>query len=146
MVAWQIWIVVGLVLFILELFTPGFYIMSVGLGCFVSALGSALHLSFILQVVLLAAGSLASIFLLRPLLLRYKGDGKKSGVDALVGREALVIESIDNASNEGRIKVGGENWKARSVEDQHIEKGTIVIIEHISGVTASVKTKESEKS
>lgn len=146
MVAWQIWIVLALVLFVLELFTPGFYVMSVGLGCFVSALGAALHLSFVLQVVLLAAGSLASIFLLRPLLLRFKGDGKKSGVEALVGREALVIESIDNASNQGRIKVGGENWKARSADGLPIEKGSIVVIEHISGVTASVKTKENRKS
>jgi membrane protein implicated in regulation of membrane protease activity len=146
MVTWQIWIIVALVLFVLELFTPGFYVMSVGLGCFISALGSALGLSFAVQLILLAAGSIASIFLLRPLLLQYKGDGKKSGIEALVGRDAVVIESIDNALNEGRIKVGGENWKAQSSDGKPIKKGTIVYIEHISGVTASVKTKENRKS
>ncbi|WP_320130168.1 NfeD family protein [uncultured Sphaerochaeta sp.] len=142
MVIWQIWVVVALVLFVLELFTPGFYLMSVGLGCLLSALGAALDLTTVFQILLLAFGSLASILLLRPLLLSYRGDGKKSGVEALVGREAIVIEPIHNVANEGRIKVGGENWKARTLDGTDLETGKVVIIKSISGVTATVLKKE----
>jgi membrane protein implicated in regulation of membrane protease activity len=143
MVGWQIWIIIALILFVLELFTPGFYVMSIGLGCFLSALASALNLSIVTQLIFLSAGSLLSIFLLRPVLLRFQGDGKKSGVEALIGREAIVLESICKAKNRGRIQVGGENWKARSTDGNDIEKGTLVLIKDIKGVTASVKTKET---
>jgi membrane protein implicated in regulation of membrane protease activity len=143
MVGWQIWIIIALVLFVLELFTPGFYVMSVGLGCFLSAFASALSLGFVAQLIVLSAGSLASIFLLRPVLLRFQGDGKKSGVEALIGCEAIVVESICKAKNQGRIQVGGENWKARSTDGKDIDKGTVVLIQEIKGVTALVLIKET---
>lgn len=145
MVGWQIWVIVALVLFVLEIFTPGFYVMSVGIGALVSAFGSALGFGFVMQLLLLAAGSLASVFLLRPLLLRQNLDGKKSGVDALVGKEALVTEQISNLHDTGRVRIGSESWKARSSAGTEIASGAVVVVDEIRGATASVHEKEMEE-
>ncbi len=57
--------------------------------------------------------------------------------DALVGRQALVIERV--SAHGGQIKVGGDIWTARPYdEDLVIEPGATVDIFQIKGATALV--------
>jgi len=64
-------------------------------------------------------------------------DRHVAGADALVGRQALVIEEI--SSQGGQIKVGGEVWTARPYdEDQVIPVGARVDVFQIKGATALV--------
>ncbi len=145
MAVWQIWIVVGIALFIWEIFTPGFLVASIGVGAFIASIGAALGLSFTLQVVALAVGMVLSMVFIRPLL--YK-KGKKSGkaqltgVDALVGKDALVLQKIENARSLGRVQIGGEDWKAKSSNGEFIAKDTLVTIDRIVGATAYVSVKK----
>ena len=61
----------------------------------------------------------------------------KSGVDALVGARALVVEQVD--AHHGQVKIGGEIWTARAyMEDQVLEPGTSVDVVKIQGATALV--------
>jgi membrane protein implicated in regulation of membrane protease activity len=146
MFGWQLWVILALVLFVLEIFTPGFFVMSIGLGALVSAFAAALGFGIVMQLLLLAGGSLASVFLLRPLLLRQTLDGKKTGVDALVSKEGLVTEPISNLRNAGRIRIGGESWKARSTDGTRIGKERVVVVDRIDGATAYVHAKEEGQS
>jgi len=61
---------------------------------------------------------------------------KKSNVDALIGKQAVVNEAV-NPPGLGIIKVEGEIWRAESTEK--IEKGQMVEIIAVEGTRLKVK-------
>jgi len=61
----------------------------------------------------------------------------RTGVAALQGANALVLEAVD--PRDGRVKIGGEVWSARSYDgDSTYEPGETVQVIAIEGVTALV--------
>ena len=61
---------------------------------------------------------------------------EKTNVDTIIGKKGVAIQSLTSEKN-GRVKVGNEEWAARS--EQCIEKGEDVVVVAISGVTLSVE-------
>ena len=92
-----------------------------------------------LQVLLFILVSLILLLLLRPFLRKYVYANKSpTNVDAVIGREALVTEDIDNLAGTGTIKLDGVIWTARSVDNSRIPAGTVVAIQSVQGVKAMV--------
>jgi membrane protein implicated in regulation of membrane protease activity len=61
----------------------------------------------------------------------------RTGTAALVGARALVLERVD--VNGGRVRIGGEEWSARSyMEHPGAELGARVEVAKIEGATALV--------
>ena len=54
-----------------------------------------------------------------------------------------MVESIDNLSASGQVKIDGAVWTARSAEDEIIPAGTRIQVERIEGVKAIVIRKET---
>ena len=82
---------------------------------------------------------MALLLLLRPLLRRQCNPDKlKTNVDALIGKQAIVIEKIDNLEGRGRIQVDSADWTARSDDGSVIDAGCLVEIHRIEGVRAYV--------
>ncbi|PKL12278.1 MAG: NfeD family protein [Spirochaetae bacterium HGW-Spirochaetae-8] len=144
MAGWQIWIIVGIAFFILEIFTPGFLVASIGVGAFLASIASAFGWSLAIQIVALALGVVLSLILIRPLLYkRSKGvQPQPTGVEALIGKDALVLEDIRNAQNKGRVRIGNEDWKALSEEGIDIDRNVQVTVARITGATAYVYVKK----
>jgi len=65
--------------------------------------------------------------------------GEKTNIDAIIGRKVLVQKTITHY-DEGQVKVGYEEWRARADED--IAEGEEVEIVSISGITLTVKKIE----
>ena len=64
----------------------------------------------------------------------------------LIGAEAAVVTEIDNIAERGRVHAGGLDWEARSADGGKIEKGAVVKILELRGVTLIVeKEKQEEK-
>ena len=62
----------------------------------------------------------------------------RTGTDALVGAEALVLERVDAAG--GRVRLAGEVWSARSHDSEIIlVPGRRVTVVRIDGATALVR-------
>ena len=59
--------------------------------------------------------------------------------DKLVSESGIVTTTIDNSKNEGQIIVGDVYWKAKSLNDDIIEKGTKVSIIKIENLHAYVQ-------
>ena len=60
-----------------------------------------------------------------------------TNTEALEGKQGIVTEQIDG--NDGRVKIGGEIWSARSMDPaETIEPGEHVTIVQIDGATAVV--------
>ncbi|MFJ4540428.1 NfeD family protein [Streptomyces tibetensis] len=91
------------------------------------------------QVVVFAVISTAGIAVVRPIANRHRAQRPQlaTGVDALKGRQAVVLERVDGSG--GRIKLAGEVWSARALDTGHAyEVGQEVDVVDIEGATAIV--------
>ena len=60
-----------------------------------------------------------------------------------MGRQAIVSSEVDNLEGIGQVTVGGQEWTARSVDDnQKIAVGTVVLVRAISGVKLIVEPRQ----
>jgi membrane protein implicated in regulation of membrane protease activity len=61
----------------------------------------------------------------------------RTGAAALEGAKAVVLQRVDGRG--GRVKIGGEEWSARSyMPDEEFDVGTEVEVVQIQGATALV--------
>lgn len=91
------------------------------------------------QVVVFAVVSTALIAVVRPIARRHRTQRPElaTGVDALKGKQAVVLERVDGSG--GRIKLAGEVWSARALDtDRAYEAGQEVDVVDIEGATAIV--------
>jgi membrane protein implicated in regulation of membrane protease activity len=140
MPGWVIWSIVAVLLAVGELLTPGmFFLGPVALAAVAAAIVGAVGLGAVAQLLVFVLGSIASIAVLRPIArahLRMPPE-LRTGSAALVGAKAVVLQRVD--LNGGRVKIGGEEWSARTFFDEQVlEPGTRVEIAKIEGATALV--------
>lgn len=139
---WHIWIIIALVFVVIEVFTSGFAVMCISFGCLFGAGASALGLDIKWQLLLFAVGTALAFATIRPFVNRFlfkKVNEVKTNTDALIGRKAVVLQSIKGEMHPGRVKVDGDDWKAIACDDQLIEEGDIVEIISINSVILTVK-------
>jgi membrane protein implicated in regulation of membrane protease activity len=138
--AWIAWSIAAVLLAVGEILTPGlFFLGPVALAAVAGAVASLVGAPFWLQLVVFAAGSFASLGLLRPIARRHLSmpHAIRTGTAALVGAPAVVLQRVD--SQGGRVRIGGEEWTARSfMPDQVLEPGMKVEVAEIQGATALV--------
>jgi membrane protein implicated in regulation of membrane protease activity len=142
---WQVWLVAALLLFVAEMVAPGFWLLSVAVGCLAAGLASLVFHGALIPALTFAAGTLLSLVGVRPFLLRHlhrAGTEIRTNVDALAGRVGIVSERIDPATGKGRVLVEGEDWRAASLMDAALERGTRVMVVRVEGATLYVD-KES---
>ncbi|MFE7413935.1 NfeD family protein [Streptomyces laurentii] len=138
--AWIWWLIgaVGLGIPLVLTAMPEFGMLAV--GAIAGAGTAALGFGIVAQVVVFAVVSIALIAVVRPIAARHRSDrpGLTTGVDALKGRQAVVLERVDG-SGDGRIKLAGEVWSARALDSgQSFEPGEQVDVVDIDGATAVV--------
>mgnify|MGYP000396418827 CR=1 FL=1 len=140
---WQFWVVTAVVLFIVEIFTPGFFIATFGIGALCTVVAALITDNLNIQLLVFAVSTTLTYVYIRPLAKKYffkKQPETATNVDALVGKKAKVIETIDPINSKGRIKlIGGEDWKALSNDESIIEKDAIVEITAVDGAKVIVK-------
>ncbi|GAA2236531.1 NfeD family protein [Streptomyces amakusaensis] len=134
---WWLIAAVGLGIPLVLTAMPEFGMLSAGAvaGAVVAALGGGV----VAQVLVFAAVSVALIVVVRSIAGRQRAGRPQfaSGVDALKGRQAVVVERVDGTG--GRIKLAGEIWSARALDaDMTFEAGQQVDVVEIDGATAIV--------
>ncbi|WP_228984327.1 NfeD family protein [Streptomyces sp. DH12] len=137
--AWVWWLIaaVGLGIPLVLTAMPEFGMFSV--GAVAGAATAGLGFGVVAQVVVFVAVSVALVAVVRPIAARHREDRPQhaSGIDALKGRQATVLERVDGAG--GRVKLAGEVWSARSyAPDQVFDVGEQVDVVDIDGATALV--------
>ncbi|GHE74589.1 NfeD family protein [Streptomyces longispororuber] len=137
--AWVWWLVgaVGLGIPLVMTAMPEFGMLAV--GAVAAAVVAALGGGVAAQTIVFAAVSVALIAVVRPIAARHRSQRPQlaSGVDALKGRSAVVLERVDASG--GRIKLAGEVWSARPLDSgQSFEAGQQVDVVEIDGATAVV--------
>ncbi|WP_327405091.1 NfeD family protein [Streptomyces sp. NBC_01288] len=138
--AWVWWLVGAAALGIPLVVTtmPEFGMFAVGA---VAAAGTAgIGGDLVVQVLVFVVVSVALIAVVRPIATRHRATLPQlaTGIDALKGKQAVVLERVDGSGG-GRIKLAGEIWSARSLDtDRAYEPGQEVDVVEIEGATAIV--------
>jgi membrane protein implicated in regulation of membrane protease activity len=140
---WVFWIIAAAVLGLAELLTTTLALALIAVGALAAALASAVGGGVVLQLATFVVVSLAGIVLIRPIgLKRLRGrPGLRTGAAALVGMTGYVLSDV--TPHGGRIRIGGEEWSARSYDEMSvIPSGATVDVLLIKGATALVHPRE----
>ena len=98
---------------------------------------------FWLQAVLFFTVSIVLLCALRPLTKKYFTPKiTRTNVDAVVGSTGRVVETIHNDLTQGRVKLGGMEWSARSSSGEILEEGTLIKVDRVEGVKVFVSAQE----
>lgn len=140
MPAWVAWAIVSVLLAVGEIFTPGlFFLGPIAVATLAATVTAAVGGPVWFQVAVFGVGSFASLALLRPIARRHLNmpHAIRTGTAALEGGKAIVLQRVDGRG--GRVKIGGEEWSARSyLTDEAFDVGTEVEVAQIQGATALV--------
>lgn len=141
------WLLLFILFLIIELLTVGLTTIWFAGGAVAAMAVNLLGGNIWAQIIVFLAVSFVLLLFTRPFAARYINRGHvKTNVDDLVGKEAVVQETIDNLAGTGKALVNGMEWTARANEKNNIiEKGSIVEILRIEGVKIIVKEKETKK-
>jgi membrane protein implicated in regulation of membrane protease activity len=140
MAGWIFWLVVACGFGVGELLSgSAFFLAPFAIGAALAA-AAASELGEGAAAAVFLAASILTLLSVRPLVTRrlHSGPALRTGGAALVGKHALVTERISNHEGLGRVRIDGELWTARSLDDHVIEPGTSVEVVDIKGATALV--------
>lgn len=132
---WWLWILVGLALLVVEMFTPGgLFALFFGAGAIVTAALAALGAPATAQWFFFTILSVVLLLTVRKPVqdwLSRRGGGK---VDDLVGEEATLLEDVA-AGASARAELRGTPWTARVSSGIPLKAGQRCKVERIEGLT-----------
>ena len=140
---WIMWIAVGVLLIIGEIFTVSFYLCLIGVSCLIAGLFAffmPLSLAFIPVIIFLISVILLVVFL-RPLCLKllYNKNTPKSNTDSMIGKVVTAESEISSETN-GTVKIYSDLWQARTEDGSVIKAGSKAKIVRIDGNTLVVES------
>lgn len=138
------WLVLLIICIGVEVATMGLTSIWFAGGALVAIFAAVLGAPIWLQAVLFIVVSLLLLFFTRPIAVKYfNKDRVKTNVESMVGRQAIVISEVDNLQGIGQVTVGGQEWSARSADDQvKIAVGAVVTVVAINGVKLIVREEQ----
>lgn len=141
----HIWVIIIVALLVVEFATAALTTIWFAGGALAGLILALIGAPIWLQAAAFAALSVVLLVLTRPLAARIRGKTVRTNADRMIGKEAVVIERIDNVRGTGAVRVEGQEWTARSVNPGHIiEENEIVMVRSISGVKLMVGRRIQE--
>jgi membrane protein implicated in regulation of membrane protease activity len=131
---WWIWMILAALFVVGEIFTAAFFLLWFGVGAAVAGVLALAGVGFGIQLVAFIVVSFALFAASRRFADRLtKTQPPGIGADRFVGEACVVLETIDNAKNTGRVRMDREEWRAESRSGQVIPSGTPVVVVRVSG-------------
>ena len=142
---WIIWLIVAAVLVIAEVLTQMIWTLCFAIGCAGALVASLFGVGIVWQIVILAAVSVLAFLWLLPVFKRWHDNSNKkenrddrTGMDALLGRRAVVTEEI-LPGKLGRARIDGDNWQVRSSATQPVKAGSEVVVTAYDSIVLHVQ-------
>ena len=136
---WLIWLIAAGVLAIAEAVSVNLVLIMFAGAALLAGGAAALGATAALQVAVFVVASLGLLVVVRPLAKRRLElpRHERMGIEALVGRSAVVIHTVDQHG--GRVRLAGEEWSAEAFDPtQVLEVGRTVQVMEIRGAAAVV--------
>ena len=143
----MIWIVILVILILVELLTMGLTTIWYAGGALVACILAVAGAPLWAQIVAALVVSIILLLTTRPIAVKYfNKDRVRTNAESLIGHIAIVMSDIDNLQGIGLVNVGGQEWSARSSDDDvRIPSGSVVEILSISGVKLIVRPSVDHK-
>jgi membrane protein implicated in regulation of membrane protease activity len=139
------WAVLSVIFFVAEIFTAGFFLVCFGVGALAATLVAFLGWGLTGQMAAFVIFSAAAMVLVRPFANRVSSHAPNIvGIDRVLGKQAIVIKTIQPELAQGRVRVDREEWLADNIEGKTLEVGTAVTIIAVEGTRLKVKTNASK--
>lgn len=133
---WALWLIIGIVCVIIEIFDPAFFFLALGVGAIVTSLLSLtpfIRDNLFWQLLIFAVLSFVNFLFMRKLGKKMLSkSGEETNVYALKGKTGIVTQKIPSQAR-GRVKIGGEEWSAICEDDGEIEANTLIVVLDIEG-------------
>lgn len=143
-----LWLIIGIVLIIAEIFLPGAVIGILGFSALIVSGLTWLGLlsSFIWQIVifLILSATLTFLFLKFLKNILYRTDSGSSNDYIEIGKIVPVIETINSKTGKGKVRYMGSLWKAAA--DIDIDEGETVTIIGSDNLTLLVEKNHKKES
>ena len=139
---WLYWVIAALVLFIVELLTTGFAVICLAVGALGGAAAALIGWNLEIQLLGFAIVSFIALVALRPVLKRLifnKGEKMQTNIDAIIGKRGVVCVDIEADDDNGRVMIDGLDWRAKSLDNEPLPKGTKVEVVERESVILTVK-------
>lgn len=136
-----LWLVVLIVSIVVEIISLGLTSIWFAGGAIVALILSAVSLPLWLQILVFLVVSIVLMIFTRPIAVKYfNKDRVRTNVESLIGRQAIVISEVSNLQGIGQVTVGGQEWTARSEDDnKDLAVGTVVQVVAVNGVKLIVR-------
>lgn len=140
------WIIILVILIFIEIITLGLTTIWFAGGALASFVISLFFNNLLAEIIVFLVVSLVLLYFTRPLVLKYFNPKRTiTNYEGVVGKEAMVIVTIDNIKATGQVIVDGQEWSARTADGSVLDKNTKVKVQGITGVKLIVtKIKEDE--
>ena len=139
------WLIAFVILVGIEIMTTALTTIWFAGGAVIAFFAAVFGAPVPVQLLVFVVISFILLFLTRPLAVKYINTSTvKTNVDSLIGKEARVTAEINNAKECGSVSVQGQEWTARSAEEDVVySKGTRVWIREIQGVKLIVSNEKA---
>lgn len=142
---WWLWMGMAAVFLIAEILTAGFFLLWFSFGAAAAGILAMMGIGPAAQIIIFVVTTgILFVFGRRFAESVTHQQPPGIGADRFLEKEGLTIEDIDNHNNTGMIRIGSDEWRARSESGSIIKSGIIVIVVKIDGAHAIVKTLEKE--
>ena len=147
--AWLLWVILGVMLIVAEIFTMGFVLFWFGLGALAAAFAAMLGVGIPGQFGIFAIVSIGLTVMSRTIFAKYMWHQEeaemKMGVDSLPGQIGTVTIGSSGAMDEGAVRVYGSVWTAFPAdEDVKLIEGEKVEVVSVKGSSIYVKPVKKE--
>lgn len=140
-----VWTIVLIAALIVEGATFALVAIWFAAGALGALIAAGLGAPFIVQLIIFTVLAAVMLIFTRPLLKKlFPNKFIPTNSELEVGKTAVVIEAVENASGKGRVKLGGVNWAAVSENGEDIPADEIVVVKEIR--SAKVVVARAEKS
>lgn len=139
-----VWTIVLIAALIVEGATFALVAIWFAAGALGALIAAGLGAPFIVQLIIFVTLAAVMLIFTRPLLKKlFPNKFIPTNSELEVGKTAVVIEAVDNATGKGRVKLGGVNWAAVSENGEDIPVDEIVVVKEIR--SAKVVVARTEK-
>jgi membrane protein implicated in regulation of membrane protease activity len=143
-IAWIIWLVLGVVLILAEIFTLGFVLLWFGVGAIAASLASMAGAGLMWQFVVFAVVSVGLTAMSRTIFASYlshrEEDRVKMGIDSLPGQIGTVALPSKGALREAAVRVYGSTWTAFPADgESEFAEGEKVEVVSVKGSSILVR-------
>ena len=134
------WLVLIVALIVIEAVTVQLMTIWFAVGAIAGLIACVFKLEVWLQILIFVIVSAVALIATRPFVKRFTKAGKEpTNADRYIGKNAVVVEAIDNIRGKGAVTIGGLEWTARTTDGSTVEKDEIVTVESIEGAKLIVK-------